>query len=230
MRRQKHGPSPRLVSLALLILALASGCHTTRIQDASQVSGLPIPSATRMLVLFDGRPGSFRAALEDALAIELRRHGAAAEVSIGRLDLESFEADPTGVARQWSARTGQSLLVLRPLAGESRFENKDRRGRYDTGGAALPTSVIKPKDRSVHDTMNAHEFAAASGAPSVVPGYAMSEERWVSEIAFLDPTTGRAVWTARIVSTLREGQDEARWMADLARVVVRRLRQERLVP
>jgi hypothetical protein len=216
-------------SFGLVLLLMAGGCRTARIEDAARDAAFPVTASTRVLVLMEARPGSFRGAVEDALASELGRRGVAAGVSVGRLDLETFAADPVGVARSWSARTGQSLLVLRPLEGQARFEDKDRRGRYNTGAASLPTPVIQPRDKTVRDTMDAHAFAAAVGAPSVVPGYAMLEESRAFEVVFLEASTGRAVWTARAICTVREGTDEARWMAGLAQSLVRRLRQEKLV-
>lgn len=221
-----HPWPPRLT---LVLLALGCGCHATRIQDASRHSPVPVPPASRLLVLVEARPGTFRGALEDALATELRRRGVTAETSIGRLQLESFQADPAGVAAAWSARTHDSLLVLRPVVGATRLDNKDQPGRYGSFEPRLPTTVIKARERTVGDTMIMHESAGSRIEP-VVADVAMVEEQRVSEVAFLDPGTGQAVWTARVQSTVREGQDETRWMADLARVVVRRLRQEKLVP
>ncbi|MBL9127474.1 MAG: hypothetical protein JNL97_07505 [Verrucomicrobiales bacterium] len=226
---QSHHCRCRLV-LAFAMLGLAIGCSTTRIQSTSPRADLSVPPATRVMVLFAGGPGPLRIGLEDALATELGRHAVTAERSLGKLDLAEFLADPVAVPRRWSARTGQSFLVLRPVDGEGAFESKDRRGIYHTGGPLPPTSVVKPKDRSMRETMNAHEFAAASGAPSVVPGYAMSEEHRIFEVAFLDPATGRALWTGRAMTLVRESTDEAKWMAKLAREIVGQLRREKLVP
>ena len=59
-----------------------------------------------------------------------------------------------------------------------------------------PTYVIQPKERPVNDTIVAHTSVEGM-KPSVIPGYAMIEDLRVSENAFLDPSTGRALWTAR---------------------------------
>jgi hypothetical protein len=221
---------PRWIpGFGLLLLILTSGCRTTRVEDVSRETASAVVVSTRVLVVVEARPSAFRGEFEHALGSELGRRGVTAEASIGRLELETFAADPVGVARAWSARTGQSLLFVRPLEGQVQFEDKDRRGRYDTGAASLPTAVIRPRDKTVRDTMDAHEFAVASGAPSVVSGYAMLEESRVFEVAFWDASTGRSVWTARALCKVREGTDDSRWMAELAQAVVRRLRREGLV-
>lgn len=219
-------------SLGLLLFAWigVSGCQTTRLRDVSRSANGSFAPASKILVVVETRTGSLRESLEEALAVALRQRGMAVDGSLGRLDLGYFAADPVREARAWSSRTGQALLVVRPLDGENRLENKDRRGHYSTGSSLLPTPVIQPRDKTMRDTMAAHAFATAASTPSVVPSYAMVEDRQVFEIAFLDTATGEAVWNALTETKVREGGDGVRWMSDWARVVVRQLRKEKLVP